>query len=50
MHINYNDQLNYDITECLKLITRHFNGKKLTDEDLKAIEKKLEKMRSLLNS
>ena len=49
MH-DYKDQLNYDITECLNLIQGHFNGKKLTDEDLKAIEKKLEKMRSLLNS
>lgn len=50
IRINYNDQLNYDITECLNLIKRHFNGKKLTDKELKAIEEKLERMRGLLNS
>lgn len=47
---NYKDQLNYEITECLNLMKRHFNGKQLTDEELKSIQKKLEKMMSLLNS
>jgi hypothetical protein len=50
IYTNHNGKLNYDITECLHLIKRHFNGKKLTDEELKAIEEKLERMRSLLNS